>query len=38
MKTASAEEVATTKKNSALASSINVILSVPMLLAMLAWH
>lgn len=36
--TASAEEVATAKKNAALASSINVILSVPMLLTMLAWH
>ena len=38
MKEASAEEVATAKKNAALASSINVILSVPMLLTMLAWH
>ena len=38
MKPASAEEVATAKKNAALASSINVILSVPMLLTMLAWH
>jgi uncharacterized membrane protein len=38
MKSASAEEVATAKKNAALASSINVILSVPMLLTMLAWH
>ena len=38
MKTASAEEVATAKKNAALASSINVILSVPMLLTMLTWH
>ena len=36
MKEASADEVATAKKNAALASSINVILSVPMLLAMLA--
>lgn len=36
--TATAEEVATAKKNAALASSINVILSVPMLLTMLAWH
>lgn len=36
--TASAEEVATAKKNAALASSINVILSLPMLLTMLAWH
>jgi uncharacterized membrane protein len=38
MKEASAEEIATAKKNAALASSINVILSVPMLLTMLAWH
>jgi uncharacterized membrane protein len=38
MKEATAEEVATAKKNAALASSINVILSVPMLLTMLAWH
>jgi uncharacterized membrane protein len=38
MKKASAEEIATAKKNAALASSINVILSVPMLLTMLAWH
>ena len=38
MKEASAEEVATAKKNAALASSINVILSLPMLLTMLAWH
>ncbi len=36
--TASAEEIATAKKNAALASSINVILSVPMLLTMIAWH
>lgn len=35
---ASAEAIATAKKNAALASSINVILSVPMLLTMLAWH
>ena len=38
MKEASAEEIATAKKNAALASSINVILSIPMLLTMLAWH
>jgi len=38
MKSASAEEIATAKKNAALASSINVILSVPMLLTMIAWH
>ncbi len=38
MKEASAEEIATAKKNAALASSINVILSVPMLLTMIAWH
>jgi uncharacterized membrane protein len=38
MKEATAEEVATAKKNAALASSINVILSVPMLLTMIAWH
>jgi len=38
MKEASAEEVATAKKNAALASSINVILSVPMLLTMLAYR
>ena len=38
MKEATAEEIATAKKNAALASSINVILSIPMLLTMLAWH
>jgi uncharacterized membrane protein len=38
MKEATAEEIATGKKNAALASSINVILSVPMLLTMIAWH
>ncbi len=38
MKTATAEEIASAKKNAALASSINVILSVPMLLTMIAWH
>ena len=38
MKTATAEEIATAKKNAALASSVNVILSIPMLLTMLAWH
>jgi len=36
IKTASAAEIATAKKNAALASSINVILSIPMLLTMLA--
>jgi len=35
---ASADDIAKAKKNAALASSINVILSVPMLLTMLAWH
>ena len=38
MKDASAEEVATAKANAALASSANVIMSVPMLLTMIAWH
>jgi uncharacterized membrane protein len=38
MKEATAEQIAKAKKNAALASSINVILSVPMLLTMLAWH
>lgn len=38
MKSATDEEIASAKKNAALASSINVILSVPMLLTMLAWH
>lgn len=38
MKDATTEEIATAKKNAALASSINVILSVPMLLTMIAWH
>jgi uncharacterized membrane protein len=38
MKDASADEILTAKKNAALASSINVILSIPMLLTMLAWH
>ncbi|KAA0445939.1 MAG: hypothetical protein FXV80_01240 [Candidatus Thioglobus sp.] len=38
MKKANEEEVASAKKNAALASSINVILSVPMLLTMIAWH
>ncbi len=38
MKTATAEEIASAKKNAALASSVNVILSVPMLLTMIAWH
>ncbi|MCS5588390.1 MAG: urate hydroxylase PuuD [Candidatus Thioglobus sp.] len=38
MKEATAEQIAIAKKNAALASSINVILSVPMLLTMLAWH
>ncbi|MDC0965275.1 urate hydroxylase PuuD [Candidatus Thioglobus sp.] len=38
MKEATAEQIATAKKNAALASSINVILSIPMLLTMIAWH
>ncbi|WXU00665.1 MAG: hypothetical protein Ctma_1394 [Catillopecten margaritatus gill symbiont] len=38
MKEATAEEIATAKKRAALASSINVILSIPMLLTMIAWH
>ena len=38
MKEATAEQIASAKKNAALASSINVILSVPMLLTMIAWH
>ncbi len=38
MVSASAEEIAAAKKNAALASSVNVILSIPMLLAMIAWH
>ncbi len=38
IKDASEEEVVTSKKNAALASSINVILSVPMLLTMISWH
>lgn len=38
MKSATAETIATAKKRAALASSINVILSVPMLLTMIAWH
>lgn len=38
IKEATANEIATAKKNAALASSINVILSVPMLLTMIAWH
>ena len=38
IKSASADEIASAKKNAALASSINVILSIPMLLTMLAWH
>ncbi len=38
IKSASDSEIATAKKNAALASSINVILSVPMLLTMVAWH
>jgi len=36
MKEASAEQIAKAKANAALASSINVILSIPMLLTMLA--
>jgi uncharacterized membrane protein len=38
MKEATAEQIATAKKNAALASSVNVILSIPMLLTMIAWH
>jgi uncharacterized membrane protein len=38
MKKATVEEIATAKKNAALASSVNVILSIPMLLTMIAWH
>ena len=38
MKDASAEEVVTAKANAALASSANVIMSIPMLLTMIAWH
>ncbi|MBE8189834.1 MAG: hypothetical protein HAW58_02970 [Candidatus Thioglobus sp.] len=38
IKSASADEIASAKKSAALASSINVILSVPMLLTMIAWH
>jgi uncharacterized membrane protein len=38
MKEATAEQITTAKKNAALASSINVILSIPMLLTMIAWH
>ena len=38
MKSATDDEVANAKKNAALASSINVILSVPMLLTMLAYR
>lgn len=38
MKDVSEEEMVSAKKNAALASSINVILSVPMLLTMIAWH
>ncbi|WP_139659379.1 urate hydroxylase PuuD [bacterium endosymbiont of Bathymodiolus sp. 5 South] len=38
MKVATAEEIATAKGRAALASSVNVILSIPMLLTMIAWH
>ncbi len=38
MKEATAQEIVKAKKFAALASSINVILSIPMLLTMLAWH
>lgn len=38
IKSASDDEIATAKKNAALASSVNVILSIPMLLTMIAWH
>ena len=38
MKDATADEIVAAKKNAALASSINVILSIPMLFTMIAWH
>ncbi|NYT52379.1 MAG: urate hydroxylase PuuD [Candidatus Vesicomyosocius endoextente] len=38
MKSASDAAIVIAKKNAALASSVNVILSIPMLLTMLAWH
>lgn len=38
MKEATADEIATAKKNAALASSINVVLSIPLILTMVAWH
>lgn len=38
IKSSSADEILSAKKNAALASSVNVILSIPMLLAMIAWH
>ncbi len=38
IKSASEDEIVTAKKNAALASSINVMLSVPMLLTMIAWR
>ncbi|WP_238924507.1 urate hydroxylase PuuD [Candidatus Vesicomyidisocius sp. SY067_SCS001] len=38
MKSASDTDIVIAKKNAALASSVNVILSIPMLLTMLAWH
>jgi uncharacterized membrane protein len=38
MKEATAEAIASAKVKAAYASSVNVILSVPMLLSMIAWH
>jgi uncharacterized membrane protein len=38
IKQASAEEIASAKVKAAYASSVNVILSIPMLLTMIAWH
>jgi uncharacterized membrane protein len=38
MKEASKEEIVKAKENASLASSVNVILSIPMLLTMIAWH
>ncbi|BAF61440.1 conserved hypothetical protein [Candidatus Vesicomyidisocius calyptogenae] len=38
VKSASDTAIVIAKKNAALASSVNVILSIPMLLTMLAWH
>jgi uncharacterized membrane protein len=38
LKKATDEAIAKAKKKAALASSVNVILSIPMLLSMIAWH